>query len=64
MDEAPFGVYPDRYLPLPDFRLPFTAYYANDLTHEGQAQSDTNGSSSNGSSSNGSSSNGSGYGTE
>ena len=63
LDEAPFGVHPDWYLPLPDFRLPFTAYYANDLTHEGQALSgsdgSSNGSGSNGSS-NGSGSNGSG----
>ncbi|HEY3925027.1 MAG TPA: lipopolysaccharide biosynthesis protein [Acidothermaceae bacterium] len=44
LDEAPVGVHPDWYLPLPDFRLPFTAYYANDLTHEGQAQSDLSGS--------------------
>jgi O-antigen/teichoic acid export membrane protein len=61
-DDAKLDVHPDWYLPLPDFRLPFTAYYANDLSHEGlsrSALSASNGSASNGSASNGSASNGS-----
>jgi O-antigen/teichoic acid export membrane protein len=52
LDEAKFDVNPDRYLPLPDFRLPFTSYYANDLSHEGVARSallGSNGSGSDGS---------------
>jgi O-antigen/teichoic acid export membrane protein len=38
-DDVKFDVNPDRYLPLPDLRLPFTPYYANDLTHEGASRS-------------------------
>jgi O-antigen/teichoic acid export membrane protein len=37
-DETLFDAHPEHYLPVPDFRLPFTAYYANDLTHEGAAR--------------------------
>ena len=43
-DEVAVDVHPDRYLPLPDFRLPFTAYYANDLSHEGPSRSAMSGS--------------------
>ena len=37
-DETSFDAPPDHYLPLPDFRLPFTSYYANDLSHDGLAR--------------------------
>jgi O-antigen/teichoic acid export membrane protein len=43
-DDAKFAVNRDRYLPLPDLRLPFTAYFANDLSHEGLARSALSGS--------------------
>ncbi|HEY5051682.1 MAG TPA: lipopolysaccharide biosynthesis protein [Acidothermaceae bacterium] len=56
-DETLFDAHPDRYLPVPDFRLPFTAYYANDLSHDGVSGSAHNGGAHNGGAHNGSAQN-------
>jgi O-antigen/teichoic acid export membrane protein len=44
-DETPFGVFPERYLPLPDLRLPFTEHDFSDgyFVQRDRARSEING---------------------